>query len=122
MSIGAAQQHFYLTHRDICPDGPGFSVLGIVMNPNNQSSRCVRLQTVPYSKNHNPAPFQAKGWRCFISHTKNGVNWIVKRGAAVTMFAQSLTDSIEQTVLMPEGADSSELCILFVQSGIATPV
>lgn len=93
------------------------------MSPNHSSTRCVRMQTASFQQNHNAQPFEAKGWRCFINQSKTGlVTWILKRGASVAMFAQSLTDSMTQDMQLPVGADSSELCDLFVQTGIGTPV
>lgn len=91
------------------------------MTPNNASTTFVRLETAPFQKNHNSTPFEAKGWRCFINQTKGGVTWILKRRASVAMFAQSLTETVIQNVQMPEGADSSELCHLLLQAGIAHP-
>jgi len=92
------------------------------MTPNNSSVNFVRLETASFNANHNTAPFEAKGWRCFINQTKGGITWILKRGASVAMFAQSLTETVIQNVQLPDGADSSELCHILLQAGIARPV
>lgn len=91
------------------------------MTPNNSSICSVRMATAPFDANHDTSMFVARGWRCFISRSTGGVNWILKRGASVAMFAQGLTNSITQTVQLPAGPDSSELCDLLMNSGIGVP-
>jgi hypothetical protein len=92
------------------------------MTPNNSSVTSVRLETTSFQKNHDTAPFEAKGWRCFVNQTKGGITWILKRGGSVAMFAQSMSESLVQDVKLPDSADSSELCHLMLKSGIARPV
>lgn len=92
------------------------------MTPDNSSLTPVRLETQAFDANHDTTYLVEKGWRCFLNHTSSGVTWILKRHECVAMFVQSLTDLRVQTVQMPSGAESSELCYLLQKAGIARPV